>query len=85
MRLEPALQQRCRRGTTAYAAKKSFNRKADLAVHAFKVHGRVREVRHYVSGLQCEYCLKHYAHTTDLLNLPIVLELSSRTRGHSEP
>lgn len=25
-------------------------------------------MRHYVTGLQCEYCLKHYAHTTDLLN-----------------
>lgn len=45
---------------------KFFRRRADLAVHAFKVHDRIRAVRNYVLGTACEACLKVYSHHTDL-------------------
>lgn len=45
-----------------------FRRRSDLAVHSFKKHDRVRAVRHFVIGVQCESCLKTFDQHTDLLN-----------------
>ena len=36
--------------------------------HAFKTHGRVREERQLVAGLQCPVCLKHFPNTEKLCN-----------------
>lgn len=47
---------------------KVFQRRADLAVHAFKKHDRINPARKYVQGRQCEKCLKHYATYPDLVN-----------------
>lgn len=48
--------------------KKTFATKANMAVHAFKKHGRVNKARAYVTGQQCERCLKHYELHSDLIN-----------------
>lgn len=45
-----------------------FQRRADLAVHAFKKHDRINPARKFVQGTQCERCLKHYATYPDLVN-----------------
>ena len=47
---------------------KTFTKKANMAVHAFKKHGRVNRARAYVTGQQCEHCLKHYELHSDLIN-----------------
>ena len=48
--------------------KKSCKRASDLAVHAFKKHGRVTEARQFVIGSQCCACLKHYSSYVNLVN-----------------
>lgn len=37
-------------------------------VHAFKKHGRLCDVRHFVTGRQCEACLRHYSSHVNLIN-----------------
>ena len=48
--------------------KRTFARRADLAVHSFKMHQRLRHVRLYVTGEQCEHCLKTFEQHLNLLN-----------------
>ena len=45
-----------------------FASKSAVAVHSFKCHGRVNLARHYVEGLQCKGCLKHYSSNINLIN-----------------
>lgn len=45
-----------------------FDKKAFMAVHAFKKHGRANRARAFVSGQQCESCLRHYELPSDLIN-----------------
>ena len=47
---------------------KVFKTKANMAVHAFKKHGRINKARAFVSGTQCEACLKQYELHSDLIN-----------------
>ena len=47
---------------------KCFSSKAAMSVHSFKRHRRVNAVRHYVEGLQCKGCLKHYSSQINLTN-----------------
>ena len=39
-----------------------------MAVHAFKKHERINSARHFVHGVQCLWCLKHYASQIHLTN-----------------
>ena len=48
--------------------RRTFARRSDLAVHSFKVHQRLRHVRLFVVGEQCEHCLKIFDQHTNLLN-----------------
>ena len=48
--------------------RKMFRNKASLAVHAFKKHGRINRARAFVTGQQCECCLKHYELHSSLIN-----------------
>ena len=41
---------------------------AAQTVHAFKKHGRLCEVRHFILGKQCESCLRHYSTHVNLIN-----------------
>ena len=45
-----------------------FARRSDLAVHSFKIHRQLRHVRLFVTGEQCEHCLKLFDQHTNLLN-----------------
>ena len=45
-----------------------FATQAAQTVHAFKKHGRLCEVRHFVSGTQCEACLRQYSSHVNLIN-----------------
>ena len=48
--------------------RRTFARRSDLAVHSFKVHQRLRHVRLFVVGEQCEHCLKIFDQHANLLN-----------------
>ena len=48
--------------------KMRFTSVAAQTVHAFKKHGRLCEVRHFVLGKQCEACLRHYSTHINLIN-----------------
>lgn len=45
-----------------------FSKRSFLAVHAFKVHGKANRARAFVTGRQCEACLKIYELHSDALN-----------------
>ena len=45
-----------------------FATQAAQTVHAFKKHNRICEVRHFVSGTQCEACLRQYSSHVNLIN-----------------
>ena len=47
---------------------KGFDSAAALSVHAFKLHDKKNDMRHFVLGNQCESCLKLYATNIDLVN-----------------
>ena len=47
---------------------KGFVSAAALSVHAFKLHDKKNDMRHFVLGNQCESCLKLYATNIDLVN-----------------
>ena len=48
--------------------KMSFGSPAALSVHSFKKHDRVHTARYYITGTQCEACLKHYSSYVSLFN-----------------
>ena len=50
------------------ACGKSFASASAMSVHAFKKHQRVNAIRRFVTGLQCECCLRHYSSTINLQN-----------------
>ena len=47
---------------------RAFASPAALAVHAFKTHARRNVTRHFVDGLQCKECLKHFSTAINLQN-----------------
>ena len=47
---------------------RQFQSAAAQAVHAFKKHDRKQAARYFVTGTQCEICLKHYSTYVNLFN-----------------
>ena len=48
--------------------KRVFGGTAPLALHQFKIHGRLTLARYFVQGTRCEACLKDYNTHTNLIN-----------------